>query len=153
MAWCNSKITNKTSRHPIVEKIIIHGLKRTKPIVVLRELLIKKGQAFSTSDLLESIQQLKNLQIFSYVRPYLSLKENNKVVVTIDVKEKWTTIPYFSYTAGGGLRYMRAGLYDINWLGKYIQIGAEYTNWNGESGGWNWSKTWKRPVPGLLVRR
>lgn len=138
MAWCNSKITNKTSRHPIVEKIIIHGLKRTKPIVVLRELLIKKGQAFSTSDLLESIQQLKNLQIFSYVRPYLSLKENNKVVVTIDVKEKWTTIPYFSYTAGGGLRYMRAGLYDINWLGKYIQIGAEYTNWNGESGGAFW---------------
>jgi len=137
---CYGEIIEGTNleNKPKVESIKITGLKKTNKRVILRELLFKENSPLTTNDLIESVQRLKNLQIFSYVRPYLALLPNNEVAVTIDIEEKWTTIPFFNYSAGGGTKHLTAGIYDINWLGKYIELGALYQNWNKEHGGIIW---------------
>jgi len=126
------------SKSPVIEKIIIHGLTRTKEKVVRRELLFKENSILTTTALLESVQRLKNLRIFSKVLPLLKLRENNRVILTIEVEEKWTAIPYANISGGGSTVYAYAGVYDINTFGRFIETGMQYDNWNGESGGVIW---------------
>ncbi|HFD32987.1 MAG TPA: hypothetical protein ENJ28_09830 [Gammaproteobacteria bacterium] len=137
-AWANHSIPHSLNKAPTVKKIIIRGLSRTKEIVVRRELLFKENQVLTPEALLASVQRLKNLRIFSKVLPYLALQKNNQVILTIDVVEKWTTIPYFSFSSGGDTFYAYAGIYDINSFGRYIETGIQYDNWNGKSGGTFW---------------
>ena len=125
-------------KSPFVDEIKIVGLKKTKESVVLRELLFKQGDELTTAELLESIQRLKNLRIFSKVLPFIKLKKNNHVELTIEIEEKWTTIPFFNISSGGDTFYAYAGAYDINTFGRYIETGAQYDNWNGKHGGVVW---------------
>ena len=128
------------SKQPIVDEIEILGLWRTKPSVVRQELLFRENDTLTTKDLYTSIQRLKNLQIFSKVIPLLTLKPNNRVKLTLQLQEKWTTIPYANLSAGGGTTYAFAGIYDINTFGRYIETGIQYDNWNGRHGGWLWMR-------------
>lgn len=139
--FCYSSIAEEFSsldNQPRIQSIEIAGLSRTKEKVVRRELTFKEGDILTTDALLFSIQELKNLQIFAYVRPFLELQPDNKVNLRIELQEKWTIIPFFSYTAGGKTEHIKAGVYDINVLGKYVEVGVLYDNWNGEHGGIVW---------------
>lgn len=138
LSWSQSESQSKLATSPIVDSITIRGLWRSNENIVRRELLFREGDSLTTVLLLESLQDLKNLQIFSYVRPFITLLPNNRVNVTIEVSEKWTTIPFMSYRQGGGTEYFYVGLYDINTLGKYVETGFQYENWNGEHGGVVW---------------
>lgn len=131
-------VPHSLSKSTVIEKIIIVGLKRTKENVVRRELLFKENDILTTTDLLESVRRLKNLRIFSKVLPLLKLKEHNRIILTFEVEEKWTTIPYFNFSGGGDTIYAYAGIYDINSFGRYIETGVQYDNWDGESGGVVW---------------
>ena len=131
-------VVHSLNKTPTIEKIIITGLKRTKESVVRRELLFTEEDELTTAALLESIQRLKNLRIFSKALPYLKLKEHNRVELTIEVEEKWTTIPFLNFSGGGDTFYLNTGMYDINTLGHYIETGGQYDNWNGKHGGVVW---------------
>ncbi len=128
----------KLKKQPIVSEIEIIGLWRTKPSVVKRELLFQENDVLTTQDLLLSVQRLKNLQIFSKVIPLLALQPDNKVKLTLQFQEKWTTIPFANISGGGGTTYAYAGVYDINTFGRYIETGIQYDNWNGRHGGVAW---------------
>ncbi len=137
-AYAEKNITAHLSKQPTVADIEFRGLDRTKPFVIHRELLFKVNDALSTKNLLASIQNLKNLEIFSSVIPLLELQDNNRVKVIIQFSEKWTTIPYLSFSSGGGTRYIYSGIYDINMFGRFIELGAQYNNWNKEHGVLGW---------------
>jgi len=68
----------------------------------------------------------------------LKLNEGNRVDLTIEVEEKWTTIPYANLRGGGNTLYGYAGIYDINTFGKLIETGIQYDNWDGKGGGLTW---------------
>jgi len=138
VALADHSVSHSLHSSPVVEKIIIKGLNKTNKNVVLRELLFMENDSLSTDMLLESIQRLKNLQLFSKVLPFLKLTEHNHIILTIEVEEKWTTIPYFNFSGGGDTIYSYAGIYDINTFGRYIETGAQYDNWDGKSGGVIW---------------
>ncbi len=123
---------------PIIDKIEIIGLSKTQEHVVRRELLFTEGDELSTDILLDSIQRLKNLRIFTTVLPYVQLKENNHIEVTLEIEERWTTIPFFNVNSGGDTFNAVLGAYDINTFGRYIEVGGQYVNWNGEHGGVAW---------------
>jgi len=131
-------LQHTTSKQPIIDEIIIKGLWRTESNVIHRELLFSKNDILTTKALLESVQRLKNLKLFSKVIPLLKLKSNNHVILTIEVEEKWTIIPYFNFAVGGGTTHIVSGIYDINVFGKYVESGFQYDNWNGEHGGAFW---------------
>jgi len=141
--FCNVSAANSAvelDKQPIVEEIEITGLWRTKPSVVRQELLFRENDKLTTKDLLTSVQRLKNLRIFSKVIPLLKLKPENKVKLTLQLQEKWTTIPYFNISGGGGTTYAYAGIYDINTFGRFIETGIQYDNWNGRHGGIAWMR-------------
>ncbi|MDH5693628.1 MAG: BamA/TamA family outer membrane protein, partial [Gammaproteobacteria bacterium] len=119
-------------------KITLVGLQRTKPKVVLREITFSEGDWIPADAIKESVQNLKNLELFSEVRPYLELQADKSVHIRFELAEKWTTIPYLSYAEGGGTVHIRGGAYDINVFGKYIELGAEYESLNGTGSGFLW---------------
>lgn len=125
-------------KSPMISHINIIGLKKTKAYVVRRELLFTEGDELTPTLLLDSIQRLKNLRIFTKVLPFITLKENNHVELTLEIEERWTTIPFFNISSGGETFNTVIGAYDINAFGRYIEVGGQYDNWNGEHGGVAW---------------
>ena len=135
LSFADHSTKHNLEKRPIVDEIEIRGLWRTKPKVVLRELFFRENDVLTTKDLLASVQRLKNLRIFSKVHPLLELKPENKVKVIFLLQEKWTIIPYANVSGGGGTTYAKAGVFDINSFGRYIETGVQYDNWNGRHGG------------------
>lgn len=129
---------HESAHTPIVDNIEIRGLSRTRAFVVQRELLVKENEPLDAEDLLESVQRLKNTQLFQSVLPYVESLPNNRVKVIIDVGERWTTIPFFNYSEGGGTRRLSTGAYDINHFGRFLEMGFIYENWDGAHGGGFW---------------
>ncbi|NRA47398.1 MAG: hypothetical protein HRU09_20810, partial [Oligoflexales bacterium] len=122
-----------------IERIDIVGLKRTKPFVVKRELLVKEGQEFSKKQIKESCQRLRNLQIFATAECVLtegSSPQSNVLTITVD--ERWTTIPIFKYSSGGGTSQLIIGTYDINVFGNYLELGGQYERTGDKNSGVVW---------------
>lgn len=121
-----------------VRDIVISGTSRTEANTVLRELTFHVGDIINSTHILQSVQNLKNTNLFSEVLPLLTLHENNEITIEFKLGEKWTTIPYFNLSSGGDTLYIKAGLYEINLLGKFVEVGAQYENLNREHSGVFW---------------
>jgi outer membrane protein assembly factor BamA len=90
----------------------------------------------------EGVQPLRNLGIFREVTFTLAegagaetpdesdaescAKQAPTVRLAIKIDEKWTTLPLFSFSRGGGTYRLILGAYDVNFLGRYISVGAQY---------------------------
>lgn len=131
-------VSPESAADKTIAAITVQGLSRTKESVVQRELLIREKQPLKLTDLSESIVRLKNLRIFSEVNVSLYLDEQQDVYIVIHLQEVWTTIPIVKFASGGDTTYFVAGAYDINVLGKYLELGAQYESWNSEPGGVVW---------------
>lgn len=94
--------TAKNSSSPvIVGDIILSGNKKTKDIIILREIPFSKGETYSLEELVkkfeEARRQLMNTALFSNVLVAAKNIEDNRVNVTVEVKERWYLfpVPYF----------------------------------------------------------
>ncbi|MEK7748341.1 MAG: POTRA domain-containing protein [Nitrospirota bacterium] len=119
-----------------IDSINVTGLKRTKESVIFRELRFA-GDPLAVESLQEGLQRLRNLQIFNWVQGEIG-KGQNRSELTLRVEERWTTIPIFRVASGGETTSTIVGLYDINALGRYIELGGQYENLNGRHGGVVW---------------
>lgn len=76
-----------------VEDVVIEGLKRTKPIVIRRELTVKPGELFQEKAVARDIQKIFNLGIFgnvtSDIRPGVKDPQRG-IIVVLAVEEKRT---------------------------------------------------------------
>jgi hypothetical protein len=128
----------------------IQGNSKTHSHVILRELgatepnpRVRDSVAFY-----EGIQQLRNTNLFAKVEGMYSYAPDTALV---QLEEKWTTIPIIQSKGGGGLLTYTLGLYDPHILGKAIEAGAQYQNFNGAHGGVMWfRKPWFGGGPLLL---
>ena len=85
-----------------VENIIIKGNTKTKDHVILREILIKEGDVFSKTKLINSFRNLANLRYFSTVLPdVLQGSEPDLVDIVINVEEQSTAGIQFGVTFSG----------------------------------------------------
>ena len=123
----------------IISNIKINGLKRTKRYVVERELLVKVGDPYTQEQINESCQRLRNLQIFDTAECVISpgISEQRRIL-TITVDERWTTIPIFKYSSGGGASQLIIGSYDINVFGNYLELGGQYERIGDRNSGVLW---------------
>jgi len=151
-----------------LRKLVVIGLNRTDTVVVTREFRPfsegmhgekaeeRTGPMLSdSSQMAEGIRRLRNTGLFASVQG-----EWGPEKATIKVQEKWTTIPIGKLKGGGGLFTWNLGVYDPNVLGKAVELGAQYENFNGEHGGvlwmrkpWFLDKRWKLGLDFWLVRR
>ena len=85
-----------------VENIIIKGNTKTKEHVILREILLKEGDVYSKTKLINSFRNLANLRYFSTVLPdVLKGSEPDLVDVVINVEEQSTAGIQFGITFSG----------------------------------------------------
>ncbi|MGI5066590.1 outer membrane protein assembly factor BamA [Treponema putidum] len=85
-----------------VENIIIKGNTKTKENVILREILLKEGDVFSKTKLMNSFRNLANLRYFSAVLPdVLPGSEPDLVDVILNVEEQSTAGIQFGVTFSG----------------------------------------------------
>lgn len=122
-----------------IEAILVKGLSRTKRYVIERELLFEEGSYTSDTQIEESMTRLRNMGLFREVTYRLitkPVKEGESVdakaggiprrVIELTFDERWTTLPAFKFGQGGGITQFIFGLYDINVLGRYWEIGGQY---------------------------
>jgi hypothetical protein len=115
--------------------IKINGNTKTDEQVIRSEIhdLLKNGK-LSKNDIAEVKRRLWNLRIFSKV-DVISTKDGE---FSINIEERWTTIPIFKYSTGGSSKYMAIGLYDINTFGLNVETGAQYESLNDKAAGVVW---------------
>ncbi|NQZ02148.1 MAG: BamA/TamA family outer membrane protein [Bdellovibrionales bacterium] len=121
-----------------LSKISIEGNSKTSRDVIMNELDVKVGSTLTAYGLEESYKRLFNLRIFSEVEFSLEMLPDDQSKLNIKVQERWTLIPIAKLTSGGGTTQFTAGAYDINVLGSFIEVGAQYENLNGSDGFVHW---------------
>ena len=111
LAQCNSVV---------VGAIEIEGTERTKDRVVLRELLFSEGDLVSRTQIEESIRRLLNLGMFRFVDWTLLPEEpgSQRYVLRLIMTERWTLLPSFRLSQGGGVTLFRTGISDGNAFGR-----------------------------------
>lgn len=133
--------THATQARVRVDAIVIHGLFLTKPNVVTRELTFGEGDEVTIRDIELSVQRLRNLGIFRVANfelvdqrvaaPGERRDADNHRVLIITVDERWTIIPFGTFAAGGGVFSLTTGIYDINLLGRYLELGGHFQHFAG----------------------
>ena len=97
----NENFFNNSTAPFVVKNIVITGNKKTKPVIILRELPFKTGDQFLLQELVKKFEQareqLMNTALFHEVVVALKSFEGHDVDVLIEVKERWYIfpIPYF----------------------------------------------------------
>ncbi|AWV89149.1 BamA/TamA family outer membrane protein [Bradymonas sediminis] len=130
-----------------VKAIDFLGLERTKQAILHGELAsagVRVGKAASPEAIEAGVQKIRNLGVFrevlydtfEVVREELQAEQDAPAVagcaghpaarLTIQLDEKWTALPLFSFSRGGGTYRLILGAYDVNFLGRYINLGAQY---------------------------
>lgn len=112
------------------QEILISGNSRTHKDVILVEI---KDLKPVQENIKEIRRRIWNLRIFSEVKV-----EKTPAGIEIKVQERWTTIPIFKLTGGGGSSYLAVGMYDINAFGKNLELGAQYESLNERPAGVVW---------------
>lgn len=84
-----------------IGEVVISGNKKTKDVIILREIPFKAGEKYSLGDLVKKFEdarlQLMNTALFHTVVVAAKNFDNNIVTVAVDLKERWYLfpVPYF----------------------------------------------------------
>lgn len=96
----DSSVTKSDSLY-VINRIIIAGNKKTKESIILREIPVKEGEAYSISILVkkfeDSRRQLMNTTLFHSVVVAAKNFNGNQLDVSVEVRERWYLfpLPYF----------------------------------------------------------
>ena len=130
-----------------LKDIVIYGNVRTNKMVIITELGFKSKRQVSLKQIEEGIRNLRNTSLFSKIEYHLQERTEGQILI-IDVEERWTTIPIFKLSSGGGVRQITLGVYNPNLFGKYIEAGFQYERLEDTNSGVAWFKQ-----PSLFGRR
>tara|TARA_B100000749_G_scaffold280455_1_gene276718 strand:+ start:153371 stop:154597 length:1227 start_codon:yes stop_codon:yes gene_type:complete len=119
-----------------IKEIHIKGNHRTESFVIERELGFKSGERVAQDDLELGISNIRNTNLFSSI----NYDVNADGELSILAEERWTTIPIFKFSSGGGVDQTIAGVYDPNVFGKYIELGTQYEKLGDIESGVIWFK-------------
>lgn len=128
-------ITNGILDIPIivgkVTKITIHGLKKTRPWVVLREMQLKQGSYYNVLQLRKDLTAIYNTGLFDSVEPAFAYPAPGSVEITLNIQEKHTgsLALGLGYSSQQQLIYF-ADVGDTNFLGT-----GEQVNLRAQTGG------------------
>ncbi|MFQ6131459.1 MAG: outer membrane protein assembly factor [Armatimonadota bacterium] len=132
-----------------IKEIIVHGLKKTKKHVVMRELRVKPGDLFNENKVRDDIKRIYNLQIFEPpgwdITSDPDLPEEY-VQLIINVKEKRTGIASF----GGGYSSLDGligfvSVSENNLFGEGRRIGVDAQFGGRESWAVSYNDPWLDP--------
>ncbi len=110
------------------------GIDHTREVVVRRELGFREGDVVSREAFELATTNLWNTNLFAHVHTDV-VREGDKVVAVFDLEDRVSLNPLFGYGVGGNAYYVRGGVSDTNFLGRFLEIDAQYEYFQGFSGG------------------
>ena len=117
-----------------VDAIRVDGLVRTHPSVVRRELGFVEGDVITADQYELAFTRLWNTTIFARVEGEVIVEEGRNVFV-VRLEDRWTLNPLFSFGSGGDAVFFRLGAADNNIAGRFLEVLAQYENFDGFHGG------------------
>ncbi len=114
-----------------IDAIRIEGLVRTKDFVVRRELGFGEGDVLTQDEFDLAIARLWNTTIFAHVDGKV-VREDGRTVVVLALEDRWTLNPLFGFASGGNAYYFRVGASDNDVAGRFLEIQAQYQNYDGK---------------------
>ena len=115
-----------------IGRIEIEGAK-TKPEVVAALLDTRVGAQFDAGVWELDLRRLRNLDYFYDVEG-TAHEVDGKMELRLRLRNKFSTLPVFKFKRGGGSSLITAGLYEINFLDRLLEVGGQYERFNGKPG-------------------
>jgi outer membrane protein assembly factor BamA len=106
----------------IIEKIILVGNSHTKDFVILREMMLKPGSAFSQEMMEYDKNRIYSLGLFNQVLMHVRLSSQRKILLVVEVSERWYIFPYPIF-----------GIRDRDWNKLYYGVGIRHNNFRGRN--------------------
>ena len=148
VSWANETLVLSQVTGRLITAVIIEGNMKTRHEVIRRELEFDRGDILSEDSVNSSLRKLKNLRIFEDVSIQYYAGPDDSVRIQVNVSDRWTVIPIAKFGGGGGSKFFTVGVYDVNSVGRHLEVGAQYQNINGKNGGVFWFRD-----PRLLGKR
>jgi len=99
----------------------------TREHVVARELLLKPGQPYDSTEAAETARNLRKLDVFRDVSVD-SVRTDSGLVARVTTRDSWTTQIYATFKSGGDQITWGVGVKEKNLLGLGIKAGIKYTD-------------------------
>lgn len=97
-----SDTTTAKKIYVTIDNVVVIGNHVTKDRIILRELDVQKGQTIYYEDLLEALKEdqkrVNNLKLFNTVKVEPIHLEDNKVLIVVEVSERWYIFPVPLFT-------------------------------------------------------
>lgn len=120
-----------------LERVEITGLSWTKEYVAHRELQLVTPGEVSASAWQLGLTRLWNCGLFSRVDGRLERRPEG-IVGVVELEERFSLNPLFSFGVGGGAAWVRVGANDTNFLGRFLEWGLRYERFLAFNGGQVW---------------
>ncbi len=133
----------KATSYVTIGAITIKGNKRTKPYIILREMVLHQGDTINIKDLNKKLEQSRNLvfntALFVDVVAYAADTTGSIININVDVKERWYffPLPYFRLVDRNFNQWLidqKASLERVNYGIKFTQ--SNLTGQNDELNIW-----------------
>jgi len=149
LLFCKTPLFAQDTAPKRIQNIIIIGNEITDDNVILRELVIHKGDVPDQTKLQESYQRLMNLLLFNRVQMNIYPQDEKSLVLIIEVTERlyfypipiltiqerdWSKWSYGLSIVNSNFRGQNEKLWAGGWLGYRPGFGIRYTDpWAGDS--------------------
>lgn len=120
-----------------VARVEVNGLSFTKAFVAHRELQLHTPGPVTAEQWSLGLTRLWNCGLFSRVDGRLERRAEG-VVAVVELEERFSLNPLFSFGIGGGAAWVRFGANDNNFLGRFLEWGARYERFLAYNGGQLW---------------
>ena len=115
-----------------VGRIEIEGA-ATRPEAIQALLDTRVGAQFDAGVWERDLRRLRNLDYFYDVEG-TAREVDGKMELRLNLRNKFSTLPVFKFKRGGGSSLITAGLYEINFLDRLLEVGGQYERFNGKPG-------------------
>lgn len=115
-----------------VGRIEIEGAK-TRPEAIYALLDTQTGARFDAGVWERDLRRLRNLDYFYDVEG-TAREVDGKMELRLRLRNKFSTLPVFKFKRGGGSSLITAGLYEINFRDRLLEVGGQYERFNGKPG-------------------
>ncbi len=103
------------SLKPVISDVVLKGNDITDNGIILREMKLKKGMQYSSMQRVEDLKSIHNLGLFADEDIVPEQVTDNKVVLHVNVKEKWYIYPMpHASLSDGDIRKITVGM-NLRW--------------------------------------
>jgi len=126
----------ETIRAVPIGRIELTGQK-TKASVIQKLLASKPGDEFKPALWEKDLQRIRNTKLFYDIQSK-AVEEDGKIILKLNLRNKFSIIPIFKFKQGGGTSLLTVGVYEVNLFNRYLEGGMQFERLNNKNGFVSW---------------